>query len=284
MTTFVLVASLLVLLVLGILLGPLWCSRPASAPVSVDESSTAALNVLREQRAELERDYAHAKLTSEEYNHAKEELEQRAWEEGQSAAAQHASNQPARRWAVALGLLIPVVSVMLYLYLGEPRGLDASETAPSVAQNKAGMDELEGLAAGLARKLENDPQNIEGRQMLARTYMVLGKYSEAASVYAELARLQPQSAEPLANEAEALLMATDGNILGEPEARIARALAIDPKHPKTLALAGSVAFERQDFTTAIRHWETLLKQIPADDEMAEAIRQGIAQASAKQGK
>ena len=45
-----------------------------------------------------------------------------------------------------------------------------------------------------------------------------------------------------------------GNLLGEPETIIARALQADGSNIKALALAGTAAFERKDYAKAIEYW------------------------------
>ena len=44
---------------------------------------------------------------------------------------------------------------------------------------------------------------------------------------------------------------------GEPEAYVAKALALDARHVPTLYLAGNIAFQKGELATAKRHWETL---------------------------
>ena len=55
-----------------------------------------------------------------------------------------------------------------------------------------------------------------------------------------------------------------------------KALAIAPAHPRALEMAGSAAFERQDYATALRQWRALQAQLPADDPQALELGRAIA--------
>ncbi|HZW72317.1 MAG TPA: c-type cytochrome biogenesis protein CcmI, partial [Caldimonas sp.] len=61
-------------------------------------------------------------------------------------------------------------------------------------------------------------------------------------------------------------------------ALIDRALVLDPNHPKALALAGTVAFERADYVKAIADWQKILDQLPPGTEFADRIQSSIAEA------
>ena len=101
--------------------------------------------------------------------------------------------------------------------------------------------------------------------MLARSYTVLGRYAEAVPAYARATELQPQNASLLADYADTV--AATKRTANNPEsiALIERALAIDPSHPKALALAGTVDYDRGDYARAIAPL--------ADDPRARAARE-----------
>ena len=71
--------------------------------------------------------------------------------------------------------------------------------------------------------------------------------------------------------------------MGAPEKFIAQALQADPDNVKALALAGTVAFQRRDFKNAIVHWERALRVVPAGSEMADSMRDSIADAQKMAG-
>ena len=119
--------------------------------------------------------------------------------------------------------------------------------------------------------------------MLARSYTVLGRYAEAVPAYARATELQPQSASLLADYADTV--AATKRTANNPEsiALIERALAIDPGHPKALALAGTVDYDRGDYARAISRWQAILERIPAESEFGQQIAGSIADARARLG-
>jgi cytochrome c-type biogenesis protein CcmH len=66
--------------------------------------------------------------------------------------------------------------------------------------------------------------------------------------------------------------------MGEPEKLIKRALTLDPNQPKALALAGTIAFQKKDFSAAARDWERALSVLPEDSGFARQIAAGLAEA------
>ena len=119
--------------------------------------------------------------------------------------------------------------------------------------------------------------------MLARSYAALGRFGEAAAAYAHAVERLPGDAQVLADYADALAMAQGRRLQGEPEKIIARALQVDPDNVKALALAGTVAFDKQDYATAVAHWERILRLVPQDSELAQSVRASVAEAQALGG-
>jgi cytochrome c-type biogenesis protein CcmH len=140
------------------------------------------------------------------------------------------------------------------------------------------VQQFEALVSRLAARLKDNPEDAEGWVMLGRSFTVLGRFAEASEAYASAAARRPRDAQLLADYADALAMAQGRSLQGEPEKIIARALAIDPLNVKALLLAGTAAFNRNDFAGAARHWERLLQAVPEESEMAQRVRSSIAEA------
>ncbi len=119
--------------------------------------------------------------------------------------------------------------------------------------------------------------------MLARSYSVLGRYSEASAAFGRAATLLPPSASLLADFADVVAMAQGRKLAGEPEKIIARALEVDPRHVKSLALLGAAAFERGDYARAVKVWRTILALVPPDSQVAQSIGNSIADAEREMG-
>ena len=139
------------------------------------------------------------------------------------------------------------------------------------------------MVAKLAAKVAANPDDIEGAMMLGRSYMALDRHAEAAKVFADLSARQPDNAQVLADWADALASAEGQKLDGEPAKLIARALQIDPQNVKALALAGTLAFERADYASAITQWQKIVDTLPADNALSQSLQAMIGEAQKRAG-
>jgi cytochrome c-type biogenesis protein CcmH len=130
----------------------------------------------------------------------------------------------------------------------------------------------------LADRLKQNPNDVQGWTMLARSYMMQEHFSDAAAAYEKLTALNANDADAWADYAEALALANDQNLAGKPTEAVNRALKIDPKNQKALDLAGSAAFQARDYQKAIDYWQQLLKLLPAGSEELATVTEQISKA------
>jgi cytochrome c-type biogenesis protein CcmH len=104
------------------------------------------------------------------------------------------------------------------------------------------------------------------------------RFSDAAAAYEKLTALNANDADAWADYAEAQALANGQNLAGKPTEALNRALKIDPKNQKALALAGSAAFQQKDYKKAIEHWQQLLKLLPAGSQELQIITEQISKA------
>lgn len=283
MMAFSLVAALLVALALCFILPTLLRKEAELNRHALRDEVN--LTVLRDQLRELDADLAAGTIDATAYRSARLELERRVAEDVQPSAAS-AVFMPAKRWtAVVVGSGVPVVAIALYLLLGSPGGLDPIQVAsPKDQTHTVSKDQIENMVARLAQRLKNEPDNAEGWSMLARSYNSLDRFGEAAEAYAHLVKLVSDDADLLADYADTLATSRNKNLQGEPEKLIARALTLDPKNIKALALSGSAAFERRDYRAAVTQWEKILAIVPPESEIARSTMSGIREAQGLTGK
>jgi len=265
--------------VLAVLVPPL-LSRRKEAGESGAVINTA---IYRDQLRELDADLRAGTLEAGQYDKARAELEGRLLGDVDHAVATPVLAAPGGRGvAVVLGIAVPVAAVLMYLAIGTPAALDPKAlTNPHADAQGVQVQQIEAMVEKLAARLKDEPDNAEGWVMLARSYRVLGRFKEAAAAYAAAAGRSKPDPDLLADYADSLGMAQDGNLAGKPEQLVLQALKLDPKHVKSLALAGTAAFERRDFARAAEYWEHILPQLPPDSEMAQAVRSSIAEARAE---
>jgi cytochrome c-type biogenesis protein CcmH len=281
-TTFVLVATLLVAVALAWLLPPLLRHNAGANRRNREQMN---LGMLRDQLAELESERARGALSAEQYAESKAELERRVLEENESETRSRSASVPGSRVAAVLvAAVLPVAAVVLYLTLGDPGALDLQvRTAASDHSKQPSQQEIETMLVRLAQRLEKEPDNADGWAMLARSYYVLQRYPEAVRAYEQLVRLFPQEPAVLADYADALAMRDGRKISGRPLELVLQALKIDPKQPKALAMAGTEAFDRKDFRAAVEYWEQLRAVVPADSDIGRNLATSIAEARTRGG-
>lgn len=162
--------------------------------------------------------------------------------------------------------------------------LSAQGSLPPPAEMSGGAQkggDLNDLVKGLADKMESDPKNGDGWLLLARTYGELHQYANAAKAYEKAGALLPADAQMLADWADAYVMAADRKWDDRARNLVKRALKADPKHAKALSLAGSEAFERQQYKQAIDYWTRLKNVEPADSMAAKLAEANINEATAQ---
>jgi len=272
-TAFWVIAVLLAAGALVFVLPPL-LGRRRTAPGATQDATNVA--VYRDQLRELEADLAVGTLARDQYDEARRELEARLLDDVRSSGTGARAAKPGRMAAVAAGIAIPLVSILLYLAVGTPNAL-----LPQPAGGEGHgitRQQIEGMVDRLTARLTENPDDATGWAMLGRTYAVIDRYPEAVSAYANAVKRSPPDAQLLADYADALAMTQGRRLQGEPERIIAQALKVDPKNVKALALAGTVAFEKMDFKGAIAQWRKILEVVPPDSDMADSIRDSIADA------
>ncbi len=275
MIAFIVSAAVLLLLAVAIVLRPLLKGGTGTG-VARDRAN---FEIYRDQFAELENDLRSGVLGAEKFDQAKADLERRVLEEAARPAEGVTGARRGRAAPIAVGVLIPVAAVLLYLQFGTLEGLDVTHhAARDVSSITAGH--FQEMTEKLAARMRENPDDVEGWTMLGRAYRALERFQEAADALRKAVALNPGNADLLADLAEALALRNGRTLEGEPARLLERALKLDPNNDKVLSLSGSAAFERKDYKAAIRHWEALLKRPNVSGELAQALSAGIAEARA----
>ena len=288
MTIFWIVAAILITVALLFVLPPLWKrSSPAGVAAHPDNANNALnVAVYRDQQQELEADRRAGTLSDEQYERARTELERRLLEDvaATGTATAPAAVRPGSRVpAVLVGIAVPLLAVGLYFAVGSPRALAPVAALPHGSTKGASAEQIEAMVAKLAERMRQNPDDAQGWAMLARSYAVMNRYEDSAAAYGKAVERVPDNPHLLADFADALAMARGQNLQGEPELLIMRALKIDPNHVKSLALAGTIAFDKKDYATAVKHWEKMAALVPPDTEMARNVQSSIAEARSLAG-
>jgi cytochrome c-type biogenesis protein CcmH len=271
MILFWISSALLALAALGLLLRPLIARRHGG--VSRDTLNAA---VYRDQMRELDADLAAGTLAKADHERSRRELERRVLEDVTGRPPETAP-RAGRGVFIFSAAALPLLALAIYFATGNPGALDpAQRDAKGI-----GAPQIEAMVQKLSERLAQNPEDVEGWKMLGKSYTVLGRFPEAVAAYSKAAMRTPRDAQLLADLADALAMARGQKMKGEPEELVLRALQLDPKNLKALALAGSAAFERNNFRAAARYWERMLPLVPADTEDARTIQANIDEAKSR---
>jgi cytochrome c-type biogenesis protein CcmH len=273
MTLFWTLGALLAAAALAVAARPLW-RRRARGAVSRDAMNAS---VYREQLRELDADLAAGAIAPADHDHARQELERRVLEDFSPVQQGEAAPPGGNRFVAYAVWAVPLLALGVYLLIGNPGSIALQDEA------QATQRQIEGMVERLAAKLKDHPEDAEGWKMLGRSYGALGRFQEAAEAYAKAAARAPRDADLLVDLADVLAMANGQRLAGDPEKLLERALQIDPKNLKALALAGTAAFNRADFAGAAARWERMLALLPAESEDARVVRENVEQARARAG-
>jgi cytochrome c-type biogenesis protein CcmH len=273
MTSFFIPALLLLILVLVLLL------RPFFFPAKGAETSRRQMNatIYREELDKLEADRASGLVDAENYEQTHAEMRQRLFQDTDEAD-DSAVLGSTKKTIIGVCIFVVLLSAGFYFALG-----DAYRVAQKNAEKPMTQESVEKMVTEFAAKMEKEPDNLKGWAMLARSYRILGRNAEAAKAYARAGSFVDSDPQLLADYADVLAANANGSFAGKPMQLINKALALDPDNLLALWLSGTAAFNTQNYQGAVRSWERLAKQLPADSDEMRAIQTSIAEAKSKGG-
>jgi cytochrome c-type biogenesis protein CcmH len=126
-------------------------------------------------------------------------------------------------------------------------------------------DSPQTMVARLARKLESDPQDLNGWLMLGHSYVVLEQFPLALRSFERADRLAGgKNADALVGEAEALTMSDEAELDGRAGRIIEQALVLDPNSGKALFFGAAAAVRRGDLALGKERFQKLLSMNPPE--------------------
>lgn len=284
----------LVLLVLSVSLwrGSQQGARLAAHQVdAINDPAKANAAVYRDQMAELDREFVMGNLSYEELKAARDELSERLLADvaGMDDAVKPSTPASTVVWRkpwLSIALLVfvvPVASMVMYSVLGEPAALDPMALKQGVDSSaEVTPEKLTEMATALTRRLQDEPNSMEGWVMLGRVQRARGHFEESAEAFAKALALSRDDNLSI-ERAEVLAQKNGGSFAGEPWSLIQRVLTADPHHLNALFLAGSASYAEMNFTTALRYWERAREVVPAESPDAPELDRAIAEARNKLG-
>jgi cytochrome c-type biogenesis protein CcmH len=274
------------------------------------------IETLKRQLAQLKELNEAGALSAEQYHEGKTVLERRlldlvlsgsatsapqpapAAAVSTTASAPRASaeaDRPSRKLLASVAAVVVVVAGVGYWAMGTPElwsvGPSAGVSAANPAEPGTGAaashpidnEQIAGMVDRLATRLKEQPQDPEGWAMLARSYTVLGRHADALEAYQKAITQRGDDAQLYADYADSLAVKNNRSLSGEPMKMVAKALQLDAKNVKALALAGTDAFDRKDYAGAVKYWEQAVQFAAPDSNYAKQLQTSLAEARDRAG-
>ncbi len=267
MTPFIIAAAVITLIALGILIMPLLRTRNT---VSY-ERQAQNIHYAKERLEELEAQLKNASISATDYEALKLEIESTLAHDidivNNSNDTQVAGPRRSNKLAIGvLSVFLPLSALGFYLIVGTPEAIDPIvESGPSQKQ----VDEL---IVDIEKRLEENPNDLEGWQVISQTYLSLGRYSDAKQAYQRVLTLGGETAFAYASLADATALAAGGQITEEASQYIQRALTIEPNNRQALWLAGLGAAQSGDQVMAKQHWTRLIPLLDDAPQQQQELR------------
>lgn len=253
MTSFWLVASAMVVIAL-ILVLPALLGRPPRARFTRAQANVA---VYRERLAELDGERSTGAIADREYHEARSELGQAMLDDVGANEEHRLPRRSASPWAgIIIAVATPLIAFGLYLQLGTPLGLQASNALER--QQHAGTTPGE-LVLRLKNRLAANPEDGKGWWLLARTYAAMERLDAARDAYERAYQRFPTNPDLLVGYAEVLARLNDNRFAGRPYDLLRTALETAPDSERILWLFGIAEFQQGRVAEAIATWERLRK-------------------------
>ena len=270
-------SMLFVIIALGIALCVaaifLWVLLREKKPVTQASQANANAKVYRDQILDLDREHDSGHISDQEWQQSRDELSLRLLEDTSAVDDPAAKTEKPAIWtAVVLAVALPLGSMGMYMWVGQPEALNplALKTPDQVDPK-----DLTKMAQTLAEKLQDKPDNLQGWVMLGRTYRTLENFDAALRAYDSALKLSDDDDLKL-ERIEVIAMQRQGQFEGEPWNVIREVLQRDPQHFGALLTAGSASYAEGKFADALKYWEQARKPLDANNPDLQGLESAIA--------
>jgi cytochrome c-type biogenesis protein CcmH len=264
----------------ALVLGYALLRKPRTAAARIEHD----LEVYRAQLDELSREREAGLVSEAEAASAKLEIERRVLAADQKRSDDATPRGRGREWipAALVAALVPLTAVGLYAWLGNPQvpsvpfgDQAARQAAASAAQRQAAQESLpdvETMLEQVRARLAQNPDDMRGWTVLARSLVAIGQYDEAIAAFDQALRLSGPNAELYSAKAEAMILAAQGQVSAEARGVLQQALDLEPEHPRANFYLASVQQQDGDLRGALDTLTTLLQGAPAEAAWVPVVR------------
>ena len=284
MSLWIAVGALTLIAVLPILWPLLRPGKPTGTRLEHD------LEVFSDQLREVDLELSSDELTAEEAEETKREIERRILRAGERQGPVNAPTEPSALTAVLVALLLPALTLMLYVYLGRPSQPDqplASRQTPSTPPTQAlsgdQNEQMQGMVDGLAKRLRNQPDDLDGWRLLGRSLATMGRYDDAAKAFGRAIELSEKDAQLLVALGDVLMRGAGGKITPEALGAFTQARNLAPQSLSVQYYMGLADLQAGRFKSAFDAWLGLYRKLSPDSENRKALGAQIRQVAQQLG-
>ena len=245
------------------------------------------ITVYKDQLREIDRDRDRGLVDDEEAEAARVEIQRRmlATSEAEKKPAAGASLPRGRTSAAVLAVAIPAAAFGIYFTLGSPEMPGQPFAGRNIAseitarQGKLDRSEVMQLVARLLKRLEADPNNVDGWVLLGRTYLTIGKFEGALAAYRKAMEVGNRHPEIVTDYAEALVLSGKGQVGPEAQDLFEDISEADPYNPRAGYYLGLGLAQRGNLKAALEAWVDLRAVSPPGSPWLEMVDLKIARAA-----
>lgn len=247
--------------------------RPLLSPTGSSVSAASAGGAIyRDQLREVDRDVERNVIEPEEADALRADIgrrllaeEARRVDEGGSAS--HGRNL--RPWAIGLLLFVPAFSLSFYVWQGEPNLPDQ----PMAGRLSTPVEKLPffEIISRIELRLKEEPEDVRGWTLVAPLYMQTARYTEAITAYGTIMQLEGRNANSLAGIAEALTLASGGEVLPGARQALNAALAIEPKNHRARFYLALGDAQQGKLEAALTQWRGLQEELEGNSRFLPSV-------------
>ncbi|UHS60778.1 c-type cytochrome biogenesis protein CcmI [Agrobacterium vaccinii] len=195
-----------------------------------DTAREGEVAVYRDQLAELQRERASGLIGETEAEYARAEIGRRLLAAASDKTGEASAISPRKHNALAsiVTVLLPLMGLCLYLYMGSPNTPDM----PLAARLEKPGNDMNLMIAKAERHLAQNPDDGAGWDVLAPIYFKTMRLGDAEMAYRNAIRLQGENAPRLTGLAETLIATNDGVVVEDARSALEDAEKMSPGNPR----------------------------------------------------
>ncbi len=246
------------------------------------------LEVYREQLKELHFDNTRGLISDQDHEAAQTEIERRILVAG--GARDLENHTPEKKtwgqWKILLLMIVavPLFAASLYQTLGSPQLKDEPLAARGLDNQNVGQGEFDQAIEGLVARLKENPNEVEGWILLARTYAFVGRFGDAVSAYREAIALSPQDNDLVTAMGEAIVFSREGMVTPAARRQFEDVLASDPSHQIARYYLGLAHAQTGARENAFAIWSELALDADPGEPWVPQLQKQLAELSEELGR